>query len=274
MHTLENNRAATAQRALQNISERKQARLMRVALGLLCLAFVVVAAKNWQFWSEYLFPEDQMVQSEPVQPATSDTVVRSQPQAAQPQAPPHTSSRAKSREHIKAASAPVNPKIAPVVTASNRTILPPLEIEVVAGNQHQNVQSNKRSINVEMPPDQTTAANQQTPSAPVSGDDGVTANASDRTVISRSTADVVSHQVEPNYPMLAKQMKVQGAVIMQALIGRSGNIQDLRVLSGPAILSAAAREAVKQWHFKPYLLAGQAVETEARITVNFTISTD
>jgi len=45
------------------------------------------------------------------------------------------------------------------------------------------------------------------------------------------------------------------------------------VLSGPAILSAAAREAVKQWRFKPYLQAGQPVETEARITVNFTIST-
>ncbi len=80
--------------------------------------------------------------------------------------------------------------------------------------------------------------------------------------------------MEPNYPVLAKQMKVQGAVILQALIGKNGNIQDLHVLSGPAILSEAARQAVKQWHFKPYLLAGQAVETEARITVNFTISTD
>jgi len=79
--------------------------------------------------------------------------------------------------------------------------------------------------------------------------------------------------VEPNYPLLAKQMKVQGAVVLEALIGRDGNIQDLHVLSGPTILSTAAREAVKQWRFRPYLQSGQAVETEARITVNFTIST-
>jgi protein TonB len=69
-------------------------------------------------------------------------------------------------------------------------------------------------------------------------------------------------------------MKVEGAVVLQALIGKEGNIQDLRVISGPAILSAAAREAVTQWHFKPYYQDGQAVETEARITVNFTISTN
>jgi TonB family protein len=62
-------------------------------------------------------------------------------------------------------------------------------------------------------------------------------------------------------------------VILQALIGREGSIQDLRVLSGPAILSTAAMDAVRQWHFRPYYQSGQPVETEARITVNFTIST-
>ena len=73
--------------------------------------------------------------------------------------------------------------------------------------------------------------------------------------------------------MLARQMKVQGSVVLQALIGKDGLIQDLRVLSGPGILSTAAQEAVRQWRFKPYLQNGQAVETEANITVNFTIST-
>jgi protein TonB len=73
--------------------------------------------------------------------------------------------------------------------------------------------------------------------------------------------------------MLAKQMKVQGSVILQALIGKEGTIQDLRVLSGPPILSNAAIDAVRQWRFRPYFQSGQAIETEARITVNFTIST-
>jgi protein TonB len=68
-------------------------------------------------------------------------------------------------------------------------------------------------------------------------------------------------------------MKVEGAVVLNALIGRDGNIQKLQVLSGPTILSAAAREAVQQWRFRTYLQSGQAVETESRITVNFTIWT-
>ena len=74
--------------------------------------------------------------------------------------------------------------------------------------------------------------------------------------------------------MLARQMKVQGAVILQALISREGSIQELQVLRGPGILAAAAREAVRQWRFKPYFQNGEPVETQAKITVNFTISTN
>lgn len=66
-------------------------------------------------------------------------------------------------------------------------------------------------------------------------------------------------------------MKVQGAVLLQAFIGADGVIRELRVLSGPAILSSAAREAALQWRFKPYLQNGKPVETQATITVNFTI---
>jgi protein TonB len=69
-------------------------------------------------------------------------------------------------------------------------------------------------------------------------------------------------------------MKVQGSVILQALIGRDGLIQDLQVVSGPPILATAAQEAVKQWHFKPHYQGAAPVETQAKITVNFTISTN
>ena len=58
---------------------------------------------------------------------------------------------------------------------------------------------------------------------------------------------------------------------MQAVIGADGNIENLQVVSGPAILTAAAQQAVRQWRFKPYLQNGEAVETKARITVNFSI---
>jgi TonB family protein len=165
---------------------------------------------------------------------------------------------------------------APTIVASNRTALPPLEIEVVAGGQHQTVQPTNHSVKVDL------QANSDSPSAAASasqtnamvpgGTNGAT-NAGERVRLSPDTAQMVERPVEPNYPMLAKQMKVQGSVVLQALIGREGAIQDLRVLSGPVILSTAAMDAVRQWRFRPYFEAGQAVETEARITVNFTIST-
>jgi protein TonB len=107
----------------------------------------------------------------------------------------------------------------------------------------------------------------------VPGGPTVATNAGERVRLSPDTAQMVERPVEPNYPMLAKQMKVQGSVVLQALIGREGAIQDLRVISGPVILSTAAMDAVRQWRFRPYFEAGQPVETEARITVNFTIST-
>jgi protein TonB len=98
-------------------------------------------------------------------------------------------------------------------------------------------------------------------------------NAAQRVKMSADTTQALQTPVDPSYPVLARQMKVQGAVVIQALISADGSIQDLRILSGPSILASAAQEAVRQWRFKPYLQNGQQVETQAKITVNFTIST-
>jgi protein TonB len=157
-----------------------------------------------------------------------------------------------------------------VVAATNRAVLPPLEVEVVAGDQHQTLNSGSNSVNVELQSGTSSFGRQP---APAQSQDNAAQSSGQRVQLSPGTAQVLSRPVSPNYPLLAKQMKVQGAVVLQALIDRNGGIQDIQVLSGPAILSAAAREAVRQWRFKPYYQAGHAVETEARITVNFTIST-
>lgn len=88
----------------------------------------------------------------------------------------------------------------------------------------------------------------------------------------RTTDQAQSHQpTQPSYPLLTEATAVQGAVLMQALIAADGSVQEMRVISGPAILVSAARQAVQQWRFKPYLLNGKPVETYARVTVNFTI---
>jgi TonB family protein len=237
-------------------SEQKQRRLMLVALALLLVALIVVLIKDRQFW----FPSNQTAESDVVDENPSSTASQAQPASGAPTAPGSTRTKAKQRPATPVAATTAPPT--PVVT-TNRAVLPPLEVEVVAGGQRQTIPpTTNNSIKVELQPRS---------SAPASGA-GVT-SATERVQLSPDAAQVLVHPVQPNYPLLAKQMKVQGAVVLQALIGKEGTIQDLHVVSGPAILSSAAREAVKQWRFKPYYQAGQAVETEARITVTFTIST-
>ena len=80
------------------------------------------------------------------------------------------------------------------------------------------------------------------------------------------------HQVKPNYPPLARQARIQGQVVLQALIAKDGTIQNLHVVSGHPMLAPAAVDAVKQWRYKPYFLNGDPVEVETQITVNFTLS--
>ena len=150
-------------------------------------------------------------------------------------------------------------------------MLPPLEVEVVAGDQHRTVPAGSNSVQLDLR--SPSSSSSVVPAPPAA--EAATANAAaTRVHLSPSAAKTLSRPVEPNYPLLAREMKVQGAVVLEVLIGREGIIQHLRVLSGPAILSAAAQEAVKQWRFRPYLQSGQPVETEARITVNFTIFTN
>jgi periplasmic protein TonB len=78
--------------------------------------------------------------------------------------------------------------------------------------------------------------------------------------------------VKPNYPPLARQARIQGVVILQALISKTGDIENLQLISGHPMLAPAAIEAVKQWKYKPYLLNGEPVEVETQVQVNFTLS--
>jgi len=76
-------------------------------------------------------------------------------------------------------------------------------------------------------------------------------------------------RVQPRYPAQAMQMRIQGSVEMQATISKTGDITNLKVLSGDGLLSRAAQEAVKQWKYKPYYLNGEPVEIQTQILVNF-----
>jgi protein TonB len=80
------------------------------------------------------------------------------------------------------------------------------------------------------------------------------------------------HRVQPVYPTLARQARIQGAVELRAIISKTGTIENLVVVRGHPMLAPAAVEAVKQWRYRPYLLNGEPIEVETEITVNFTLS--
>jgi protein TonB len=96
-------------------------------------------------------------------------------------------------------------------------------------------------------------------------------NAAQIESLSTAAAPELRQAFDSTYPLLGPRMKVQGSVVLQAVIGADGNIENLRVISGPAVLTAAAQQAVRQWRFKPYMQNGEPVETKATITVNFSI---
>ena len=80
---------------------------------------------------------------------------------------------------------------------------------------------------------------------------------------------LVLKRVQPRYPTQAMQLRIQGAVQLQATISEKGDIENLKVVSGDAVLAHAAQEAVKQWKYKPYYLNGDPVSIETQIQVNF-----
>jgi len=79
------------------------------------------------------------------------------------------------------------------------------------------------------------------------------------------------HRVTPTYSQIARSGRVQGAVVLSAIISKEGTIENLQVLSGHPLLVPSAIEAVRQWRYRPYILNGDPVEVETQITVNFTL---
>jgi TonB family protein len=79
------------------------------------------------------------------------------------------------------------------------------------------------------------------------------------------------YKVQPVYPMAAVANHVQGIVILHAVIGRNGTMEKLEVVSGPEELVEAAKGAVEQWRYGPYLLNGVPVEVDTKIQVNFNL---
>jgi periplasmic protein TonB len=76
----------------------------------------------------------------------------------------------------------------------------------------------------------------------------------------------------PTYPQEARDKKIQGAVVLDAVIGRDGMVEKLDVVRSPdKLLSASAMEAVRTWRYRPYLLIGDPIEVETTINVIYNL---
>jgi TonB family protein len=138
-----------------------------------------------------------------------------------------------------------------------------LDVEVIAGDNHHTVRPRSNVTKV-----QVAKAPGVQPEAPAAS---ITSKAATHEVVPAAATHLPQTEIHATYPVLAQHMNVQGSVVLEALIGTDGMIENVRVLRGPAILSSAAQQAVREWKFKPIYQHGQAVESKATITVNFTI---
>ncbi len=85
-----------------------------------------------------------------------------------------------------------------------------------------------------------------------------------------SEGDLI-RKILPVYPPLARSARIQGQVVLQAVISKQGVIENVKLLSGHPMLVPAAIEAVRQWRYRPYVLNNEPVEVETQITVNFSL---
>ena len=243
-------------------SSAQQPRKLMLALVLFLVALVAILVKDRQFW---FGSEESMIESD--LPATQPTpTTEAQPAtAASKSGAPTTSAAAhaanKPVANAKTSSQPVAPE-SPAVTAT-RTVLPPLDVEVVAGDKHHAVRPPSNVTKVEVA--KVPGIQPEAPAATI------TNKAAEHEVVPATATHLPQAEIHATYPVLAQHMNVQGSVVLEAVIGTDGLIENVRVLSGPAILSSAAQQAVREWRFKPIYQNGQAVESKAKITVNFTI---
>ena len=233
-------------------SYRHRREILAVALLLLVALIIFVAVRYRQFWFETLSFQHAAQQT------ISEKINERQQNISS------TKSR-KSSSHRKAQTQAGSE--APAAESPREVVLAPLQVDVIySDGRHETIVARDSAIYLDLErdlrPDVTTSSDAA---------ESVVINAAEKDSLPRT--EILARQVDPIYPLLAQQMKVQGSVVLKALIGEDGSVQSVQVISGPEILVGAAVEAVQQWRFNPTYKAGRAVPAEIRITVKFTIST-
>ena len=141
---------------------------------------------------------------------------------------------------------------------------PPVHVQRAAiPESMRNSPSIERPVVVTVSPAQMMPVSAPQPQAPVQ-------QMNEPVAVSEAAArTMLIHSVDPVYPPEGLAQKLQGSVVLQALVGRDGSVEDLKIVRGYFILGRAAIAAVKQWKFQPYTLNGHAAATQTVITINF-----
>jgi TonB family protein len=236
---------ASAAGAATLMHESKQHRKMFLTLVLLLCALAAVVIKDREFW----FGSFESVSANEASATPTLVGPVERPVATPTTVLPLVKAKKQSTAKLDASPAETT------VLAVSRTAVPPLQAEAVQGGKHSTLQPKNYSLDVQIAK---------------AGEFMWTPSAAPADLATPTTATVLSMQPPAGiaYPMLSEQSKVQGSVVVEVLVGADGVIQNTKVVSGPPILASAAREAVRQWHFKPFLQDGKAVPTKATVTVN------
>ena len=224
----------------------KQSSRLLLALVLLLAALAAVLIKDRDFWFG--------ANTSTIEAYVPETSTSAQPAAKTAEVARPVQTRTSRKQTAPAVQSQLPTQAETPAITTKRTVIPPLDVEVVAGSAHKNIHPGSNTTRLEI-------GNSGMPAKPAMK---AATNAAEHQALAADAS-------QPIYPPLAQHMNVQGSVVLQALINTDGVIQNLQILKGPAILARAAEQAVREWRFKPIVQNGQAVESKATITVNFTI---
>ena len=235
-------------------------------LALLLAGAVLFAPSQWPVWRQQLFRVNwiarllnaSQISSTDMTPAPvpAERVATSTDLRRAPQPPPAMPTPSKSVQNTP-------PKHAPPMTIRQHLPGPvPLssalgQIEVAASAQPESTSGNPNNV---APPGQEAPVGAleapQTPPKP--------------THLSPAVAQGgLIFKVDPEYPPIARMGRIQGHVLLHAIIGTDGTVEQLRVVSGNPLLASSALNAVKMWRYRPYVVDGHTVEVETTVILNF-----
>jgi periplasmic protein TonB len=186
-------------------------------------------------------------------------VLAPEPPAATPPAPLHANSSSTARSNMMGNRLVTPSEVPRSVTILTETVAPPPMLDPGAigvshgtGDYRGTVFGSTPGSDLAQPPPSPPVVHRAPPSRMMEGN--------------------LILRVQPDYPTIARQARVQGQVVLRAMISREGTIENLQVLSGHSMLVRAAVNAVQQWRYRPYVLNGEPIEVETEVKVNFVLS--